>query len=450
MQSEGSSMLVSILFASNRPKNMLEFFDNIEEMTADFSCLEILIKIDIEDPESKSFLDKQIKKRPFTIKYICTPRLGGYYDLWIGYNELWENTSREAYFIWPINDELRIKTKNWDQAISRYVVLFPDHVFRLRVSQFKFRNYFRLWECFFAPDNYTIFTRRWIELVGGFGDCHGMDAYAQAVAFYLWKLDKWKQISRDVPILDLELEGEEANVGDTDDEHENKSKGVLTAWLTLASYEQRLNYKRQARTIQAYIEAHRMGISAFTIAYDAKLKSILLYDENKQAITRLYDARVSRIFSFLKTASYRIENKPGINYLFKIYSDDSVGPVKKIIVTFVISIAIIIMPNNEKAMKSIVKLRNDIGKFVGYVSYGKNKKKNVIGIIVEQVKKILFSSLPSSRKDKIELSCIVGSDHLYKFDSDSNKNIEYSEDRIFPIPNEAKETQLIMDISPEK
>jgi len=437
MASVGSSsylkvtlMLVSIFFASNRSQNMLEFFDNIEEMTADYSCLEILIKIDIEDPESKSFLDKEISKRPFVIKYINTPQLGGYYDLWKGYNELWENTSKDAYFIWPINDELRIQTKNWDQIISRYAALFSDHVYRLRVSQFKFRNYFYLWECFPTPDNYAIFTRRWVELVGGFGDCHGMDAYAQGVMFYLWKLDNLKQISRDIPILDLELEGEDANVGDSDEDQILKSKGVKGAWLTLASHEQRLNYMRQARTIQAYIDAHKMGIDNFTISYDKNRSAIILYDKTNKKVVREYYAKVSMLLSLLKSVLYRLRSTPSFHLIAKNYNNPSLNPYKKFII---IVLAILLLPLGS----NVVPIRNCIGRIIGFILYDKYNNRNILGIFVKYITNTIKNMFPDAAYEESTLKKNPDIVACYEFNLESNSNIQYSENDIFPAPKEA-------------
>ena len=70
------------------------------------------------------------------------------------------------------------------------------------MSRFKLRNYFDVWECWYAPENFGFHTKRWIDLQGDWNACHVSDSFQQCVAFYL-ALGSYPgafQIQRDVPI----------------------------------------------------------------------------------------------------------------------------------------------------------------------------------------------------------------------------------------------------------
>src|SRR5260221_11292112 len=111
-------------------------------------------------------------------------------------------------------DELRFETRDWDSVLKRYVGLFPDHVYRLRVSDNKFMNYCDVFTCMIKPESFAIFTRKWIAATEGFGDCWGSDVQHQLVAYFLGMGleaydDIWRNgaYCRDIPILDLTLSG---------------------------------------------------------------------------------------------------------------------------------------------------------------------------------------------------------------------------------------------------
>jgi len=421
-------MLISVLFASNRPGNMREFFDNIEETVTDLSCLEVLIKIDAEDPASKEFLDAEIQKRPFDIKYVNSPRLGGYYDLWVGYNDLWRLTSKDSYFVWPITDELRIQTKGWDKIIGRYVGLFPDHAFRLRVSQFKFRNYFRLWECFYAPDNYAIFTRRWVELTNGFGETHGLDAYAQAVVFYLWRIDKWKQASRDVPVLELELEGEAANQGNSDDELEHKRLGVIPSWMELASYRRRIEYLQKAHTVQTYIEAVRMGLTDFKITCDPKKQTVFLINNKDQVVLRQVHFRLSRIATFLKSVFYRMQS----TYVYQVAI--SLVWWMRWAVPFFILLAFItsLLSRFLRALLGRKRTRK-ITRFVGLAEPAAGDTQNVLARLVGRIKRAIKEPNLNENPRPLSANIIAGHDCCFACTPESAVKKIPQHERAFPI-----------------
>ena len=181
------SKLISIHLNSNRPAQLAIYFDNIEETMHDLNLIEVLVNCDDHDTAMQEMLNREIKKRKFTIKYITSPRPASFCDLWKPINALLSITDPHAYFLLNISDEMLFATKGWDAVLKKYVGLFPDHLFRLRASRNKFRNYFDRWECSFAQDSIPITTKKWVEIGGDWNPCFGPDSYQQLIAFYLAK-----------------------------------------------------------------------------------------------------------------------------------------------------------------------------------------------------------------------------------------------------------------------
>src|SRR2546427_8826354 len=178
-------MLLSLLVPSRRPHQLLKLLDSVERTTRDFSAIEVCVKIDDDMPEYRELMEREIRHRPFQIKYLCSPRLGGQFTLWVGMEDLFAISDSTSYFLMVVTDEGRFETYHWDDVLSGYRGIFPDHVFRLRISQHRYVSNPSYFSCVYIPECFAIFTRRWLELTEGFGDCYGSDAQHQCLAFQL-------------------------------------------------------------------------------------------------------------------------------------------------------------------------------------------------------------------------------------------------------------------------
>lgn len=283
--------LLSIHLQSNRPDNFTKFLEDLEKTIDDPSRIEVVVKIDDTDQAMNDLLPKLVEKHAVTVKYISTPLVGGFFELWRSMNDMLEVCHPHAYFLWNMNDEMAVLNKGWDTALAKYIGLFPDHIFRLRTSLFRFRNYYDFWECGFAPETSAITTKRWIDICDGWNPCLGPDSFNQCVSFYFGYHDRFTKDRplRDVPIHDILLAGEGAFVGLEGDKLWKRVRGATKAWYRLMSYEMQTEASRRSQKLQAHIWVGAEKLDDFSIEDDRLLKKI---------VVRGYDNKPVRAFSY--------------------------------------------------------------------------------------------------------------------------------------------------------
>ena len=250
--------LLSIHLQSNNPKNFEEFIISMEENIQEHDLIEIIVKIDDDDIAMNKLLEKLVLKSKINIKYISTPLLGSFADLWRSMNDMLLVCEKDTYFLWNMNDEMRIPIKGWDQKLKKYVGMFPDNLFRLRTSIFRNRNYTDEWECCFAPETSAITTKKWIEICGDWNPTLGPDTFNQLVAYYFSYHDRFnkdKEI-RDIVINDFNFIGEGATLGLTKKQKMKRISETIKPWFKLISYKTLLEASRRSQKIKAniYIE----------------------------------------------------------------------------------------------------------------------------------------------------------------------------------------------------
>jgi len=210
---------LSLFLATCRPEQIKGFLENLQETCHDPKQFEVMIKIDEGDDETKKAIDQCMNALSLNIRYLQLPKLDGYYSLNEGYNTLFKIINPNAYFAWNLTDEVRFETKNWDNIIKKYIGYFDDDIFRIKISEFKFKNYYDLRECLTSPENYAITTKRWLELTGGWGEFWGPDGWHQCIDYFLGMTrNKYLPygIYRSLPIDDIVLSGLDAGVGVTE------------------------------------------------------------------------------------------------------------------------------------------------------------------------------------------------------------------------------------------
>ncbi len=295
-------MLVSFQLASKFPHALVGLLDNLEQLASDPCCFEVLVKVNSEDPHMQAVLAAEVLRRKFRLRPLVTPRRRGYEDLWQALNELFHLTDPAAYFVCNINDEVRIQSPGWDDRLRQYVGVFPDHIFRLRTSRLKFRNYYDFWECGFAPENYAFFTKRWLDICGDWNPCFGPDSSQQYIAYYLGYAahPAIKQYNRDVPILDIAWDNEGVGRNLSGSEQRRRTAVNFRLWQRQVSHPMQQELYRRARLLQAHImQAECASLCEIEIVDDRRRRTILLRDASDGALLDLLSYRLSRIGIFL-------------------------------------------------------------------------------------------------------------------------------------------------------
>ena len=175
-------------------------------------------------------------------------------------NDMLIISEKDTYFVWNMNDEMRIPIKGWDSVLKKYVGLFPDDLFRLRTSCFRNRNYSDEWECCYAPETSAITTRKWIDLCGDWNPTLGPDTFNQLVAYYFSYHDRYnknKEI-RDIVINDFMFEGEGASIGLTRKQKVIRMGETIKPWFTLLSHRILTEASRRSQKIKANIYLNKL------------------------------------------------------------------------------------------------------------------------------------------------------------------------------------------------
>lgn len=292
-------MLISLHLASNNASRLGGLFDNLEKTSLNPSDIEVLVKVDLEDKSMLGYVAEEAQLRRLNIRHIATPRLDGYSSLWRAYNDLISICDPAAYFVALITDEFRFTTKLWDQELSNYIGFFPDHVFRLRISEHKLRNYFSVWECGYAPDSYAIFTKRWFDISGDWNACNTPDAFQQMVMFFLYKSTfpstNNRQYSRDIPIWNIKISGETPYQGLSEEQLKVRVKKAKEDWRILISFNIQLEALHRAHRLKAYFFATEMALSNYSIESDRERRLVVLRDRDTDIIIAKFYYRLNRL-----------------------------------------------------------------------------------------------------------------------------------------------------------
>lgn len=313
--------LLSIITASNRPHNMRGFLENLNQTVDNRNCFELLVKIDEGDDVMLALMEEAVNTYDFEIRFIQTPRLDGYYTLHHGYQQLFEMSDKQTYFIFPVNEEVRFRTQGWDSILATYVKLYDDDFFRLKISRLKHRNYYTVHDCGPTPENYPFMTRKWMELAGGIGDCWGPDGWHQYIDYHLGLMEGINGIPgifRSIPINDILISGEEAGKELKPETIRIRSHRIFQEWWRMYRTEAQQEFRRIAVRMMAYVWAKNENLKSFDVIDNRKIKSFSVRDKS--------DNEIKKVFYYHLSATYiRMEN---FRFLIKMARRNSIGSLK--------------------------------------------------------------------------------------------------------------------------
>lgn len=398
--------LLSIHLQSNNPKNFSGFIKSLEKYIENIALIEVIVKIDDNDSQMNSLLEELVKNSKISIKYISSPLLGDFSDLWRSMNDILHICEKETYFIWNMNDEMRIPIKGWDNILTEYVDIFPDGLFRLRTSRFRHRNYTDTWECCFAPETSAITTKKLIDTCGNWNPTLGPDTFNQLVAYYFSYHDRFNgnKETRDIVINDFIFEGEGASIGDNKKDVAKRLFSTTSSWYKLVSYKTQLEASKRSQLIQAqiYKEKHFKESKEYNdIKIIQKNKNIIIILDEVELYRFPY--KISRlkisISNFLKSLQYFKFGGGGENYMQNTIKNKKYRNLRRIIINsielYFYSICLRLKLKKIYSLGRLYKLIRCNFKR-GYIRKFSNYKDGLIGslpkIIRKTIKEIL--SLP--------------------------------------------------------
>lgn len=334
-------LLLSIHLTSNRPQEFVQFLDRLEAATDAPDSVEVVVKIDVNDRQMNEIVTREQRRRPFALKYISTPLEGGFFGLWKWYDRLLEESDPSAYFVVSLNDEMYFAEKGWDTRLAKYVDLYADGIYRLRLSMHRERNTFDYWEASCAGELTPFMTRKWLTLSGGWCPCNGPDSFQNAVAFYfgwLYRHDTFNRPYRERIVHDLELGAQGSNLDLTDKAALlRRTRGAMLAWFELVSYPMQQEAARRAQLLHAHIWAAKHAIAEYEIEDEPSAKALHVLDRTTKR--RLWSARYGlsrrkiawtnfrRKFSYAyycgAGASHRKTTPETVRYYFLVRYDSS-------------------------------------------------------------------------------------------------------------------------------
>jgi len=167
----GGGKLVSVLLPSRgRPQGLLHAVSSLIVRCDDPACVEILIRMDDDDPDSQDMAGylQSVFGESIAIDVITGPRRNGYHSL----HEFVEEMCAVAHgdFLFLFNDDLTMDTGGWDTKIAR----FRDEFCVLN------------WEIFPNPNPtlnlFPVVHRKVHRLIGHFSKCGACDTWMQDIS----------------------------------------------------------------------------------------------------------------------------------------------------------------------------------------------------------------------------------------------------------------------------
>ncbi len=291
-------IFISLLLGTNRPENIRRLFESLEEKTICPQEVEVIISIDKGDNAMLAAIEEVQKTSPFTIKYLEGVRGRGYFDANKEYNKMLHLIADSSYFINLLSDKVFFSTYGWDQKLKAYKGAFADDIFRVRISKFKNVQYFNDFaKCLMVPDNFPFFTRRWLQLAGGFGDTWGPDTWCQGIAYMLGLYQKQAfayaehDYWRDIVASDIALDNYQYS-------QRVDNTGVLIDWSfkMLQTPLAVANFKRIAARFILFmehaVETNDASPEAFTFTYDNAWKDVVMWQGDKE-IARMDSSKLT-------------------------------------------------------------------------------------------------------------------------------------------------------------
>jgi hypothetical protein len=176
------SPVLTIMMASRMGENensrLEACLNSIADTAHESGNVEVLLKFDEDDTCLSRLLDiaRQMRGR-LDIRYIVTPRAGGYGDLHKAYLDLLRIAHPESTLYWVISDDIELESKGWDDMFVRHSNHYEDGLFVLQTIKKLDFAAITPYDTINSPDPYPIWSKRWVGMQGGLGYVFATDGW---------------------------------------------------------------------------------------------------------------------------------------------------------------------------------------------------------------------------------------------------------------------------------
>jgi len=203
---EFSGKFISIALCIKYPDRLYSYLEHLVLTCYDIKNFEVNIAIPNNEDEISKITDVvNIFRKKYELLINIKPSPYDYLTAMTSVNILLNETSdKSTYFFTVHSDRYRYANKNWDLIIKQYIGSLPDDMFFLRGANFSkyLKSRKSAHDAFYYPEQIAIYTRKYIENIGGFLESHtGHDA----VEIKQYFIDKNKQdiFKRDILMPDI-------------------------------------------------------------------------------------------------------------------------------------------------------------------------------------------------------------------------------------------------------
>ena len=177
--------LISIILASNRPKTLSAFLRNLQQTCRDVNNFEVLIHVDAGNDELNNIVKILGETKKMNVRFFNLDVPHSYFSLNISYDHILKHVSENSQFVCILADTFRFLSPYWDHFVLSHSDLFQDNVYALRISNHRYVTHRDLNSAWHHCENWGMYSTKWIELAGGWGEFWCPDAWQEFINYFL-------------------------------------------------------------------------------------------------------------------------------------------------------------------------------------------------------------------------------------------------------------------------
>ncbi|MHB8618818.1 MAG: tetratricopeptide repeat protein [Chloroflexota bacterium] len=191
------TVLVNSRISGNDNWGLLDLLEDFRQKSASHRNFEVCVKFDDDDPKVPEVLPK-LTEFPFVVKYLVEPRGRGYEDMHQFMYRTFSIADRRSVAVGVVSDDFFVAVEGWDEAMLSKCHQWDDDIFvmhgephrphyRNNVLTHKFWPFADLRDIdLLGADISPWWSRRWVEICGGFGPTWSCDSWIMHLEWELY------------------------------------------------------------------------------------------------------------------------------------------------------------------------------------------------------------------------------------------------------------------------